>query len=169
MGAIVEEVNERVITRTKLRVALYMFAIDFIDPSMSVLPSEDLLKAALVALKSANPSLGIAKTHARLLETYPTWTVSEKRTRKLLQHEGLVLNGTPTPEVAVYPSSRVIHNLDVHKWTPKVKVKYFDKRKGKGLVATQEIKEGEVIWREDPFILAPEWYMPLFISSIPNQ
>lgn len=127
---------------------------------MSTSPSEDELKAALVDLKSANPSLGITKTHALLLATNPTWVVSEKRTRKLLQHEGLVLNGaTPpgTPEVIVYPSSHIIHNLDVHRWTPKVKVKYFDKKKGKGLVATQEIKEGEVIWKEDPFILASEW------------
>jgi hypothetical protein len=130
-------------------------------------PAENDLKAALVAIKSANPSLGIAKTHTLLLATYPTWVVSEKRTRKLLQHEGLVLNAaTPpgTPEVVAYPSSRVIHNLDVHRWTPKVKVNYFDKKKGKGLVATQDIKEGEVIWKEDPFVLAPEWYLSHLIS-----
>jgi hypothetical protein len=138
--------------------------------SASVSPPEDDLKAALVAIKSANPSLGITKTHALLLASYPTWVVSEKRTRKLLQHEGLVLNPTTppgTPEVVVYPSSRVIHNLDVHRWTPKVKVKYFDKKKGKGLVAAQEIKEGEVIWKEDPFILAPEWYIshPIAVFS----
>jgi hypothetical protein len=133
-------------------------------------PPEEDLKAALVNIKSANPSLGITKTHALLLATYPTWVVSEKRTRKLLQHEGLVLNGATlpgSPEIAVYPTSRVIQGLDVPRWTPKVKVKYFDKKRGKGLVATQEIKEGEVLWKEDPFILAPEWYLsnPVSIFS----
>ncbi|KAG9310945.1 hypothetical protein JVU11DRAFT_8819 [Chiua virens] len=29
--------------------------------------------------------------------------------------------------------------------------------KGKGLVATEKISEGEVVWKENPFILAPEW------------
>jgi hypothetical protein len=135
--------------------------------SANISPPEDDLKAALVDIKSQNPSLGIAKTHALLLANHPTWVVSERRTRKLLQHEGLVLNGAAppgTPEVTIYPSSRVIDKLDIHRWTPKVKVKYFDKKKGKGLVATQEIKEGEVIWKEDPFILAPEWYIYLYIS-----
>jgi hypothetical protein len=128
---------------------------------MSVSPPEEDLKAALVSLKSANPSLGIAKTHALLRATHPTWAVSEKRTRKLLQHQGLVLGDAKDASwnVAVYPSSRVIDHLDVHKWSHKVKVENFDKKKGKGLVATQEIKEGEVIWKEDPFILAPEWYI----------
>jgi hypothetical protein len=140
--------------------------------------SEDDLRAALVALKSENPSLGIAKTHALLRATHPTWAVSEKRTRKLLQHEGLILGDAPaaaaapppppyTPnvtassswDVAVYPSSRVMDNLDVHKWSQKIKVVHFGKKKGKGLVATQEIQEGEAIWKEDPFILAPEWYI----------
>ena len=137
-------------------------------------PAEDVLKSALVAIKSQNPALGIAKTHALLLANHPNWVVSEKRTRKLLQHEGLVLNSAtlpPAPESPLYPSSRVINNLDLHRWTPKIKVKYFDKKKGKGLVAAQEIKEGEVIWKEDPFILAPEWYTPhpiSFFSSHPS-
>ncbi|KAG5641930.1 hypothetical protein DXG03_003956 [Asterophora parasitica] len=121
-------------------------------------PSEDELKSALVALKIRYPTLGIAKTHALLLSTYEDWTVSEKRTRKVLQNEGLILD-TPSPQAAdaVYPSSRLIPDLDIPKWTPKVQVKYFDKRKGKGLVAAQEIAQGETIWKEDPFILAPEW------------
>ncbi|KAF5376059.1 hypothetical protein D9615_007697 [Tricholomella constricta] len=121
-------------------------------------PSEDELKSALVALKTRYPTFGIAKTHALLLMTYPDWTVSEKRTRKALQSEGLILD-TPSPQAAdiVYPSSRLIPDLDIPRWTTKVQVKIFDKRKGKGLVATQDIAEGETIWKEDPFILAPEW------------
>ncbi|KAF8064044.1 hypothetical protein FPV67DRAFT_1782409 [Lyophyllum atratum] len=122
-------------------------------------PTEHELKSALVALKTRYPTLGIAKTHSLLLTTYPDWSVSEKRTRKVLQNEGLILD-SPTPQLGVdmvYPSSRLIPNLDIPKWTAKAQVKYFDKRKGKGLVAIQDIEEGEVIWKEDPFILAPEW------------
>ncbi|KAG6812905.1 hypothetical protein H0H92_015457 [Tricholoma furcatifolium] len=121
-------------------------------------PSEDELRSALVALKIRYPSLGIAKTHSILLASYPDWLVSEKRTRKVLQSEGLILD-TPSPQGAdfVYPSSRLIPDLDISRWTSKVQVRYFDKRKGKGLVATEDIEEGEAIWKEDPFILAPEW------------
>lgn len=126
-----------------------------------VSPPEDALTSALISLKSANPALGIAKTHALLLATHPEWSVSERRTRKILQNEGLILGDAPdtaTPD-AVYPSSRVIPNLDLPRWTDKVEVKHFGKRKGKGLVAAQDINEGEAIWREDPFIIAPEWFV----------
>lgn len=132
---------------------------------MPTSPPEDFLRTALISLKSSNPSLGIPKIHALLLSTYPDWTVSEKRMRKILQTEGLVIaakdnaNGTVAAGKGArkYPSSRVIPNLDLSKWTPKVEVKYFDNKKGKGLVASQDIAEGEAIWKEDPFIIAPEW------------
>ena len=127
----------------------------------TISPSEDDLKNALLALKAENPSLGVPKTHALLLTAHPEWTVSEKRTRKILQNEGLVQNagtaGTGTVTGQIYPSSRVIDDLDVAKWTTKVEVRYFSKAKGKGLVAKEKIAEGETIWKEDPFILAPEW------------
>ena len=50
--------------------------------SSSVVPSEEDLKAALKALKTDNPTLGISKLQALLLESYKDWTVSEKRVRK---------------------------------------------------------------------------------------
>lgn len=129
-------------------------------------PSEDDLKRALVELRSSNPTLGIAKLHAVLLSTYPSWTVSEKRTRKILQNEGLVLSsnkeypppGSRSRSGTLFPKSRLIEGLEIGKWTPKVEVKFFDKRKGKGLVVKTKILEGEVVWKEDPFVLAPEWY-----------
>ncbi len=89
---------------------------------MPISPPEDELKRAIIDLKSQNPSLGISKVHAYLLAMYPHWTVSEKRTRKILQAEGLTLI-----------------------------------TKGKGLVATEDIAQGETLWREDPFVIAPEW------------
>ncbi len=127
---------------------------------MPVYPSEDELTVAIVQLKKDNPELGIPKVHARLTSKYPDWTVSEQRTRKILQKQGLIVSAPgETRQIHVYPSSRLVAGLDVPKWTPKVEVRWFDKRKGKGLVATQEIREGEVIWKEDPFIVAPEWYV----------
>ncbi|KIJ18321.1 hypothetical protein PAXINDRAFT_167508 [Paxillus involutus ATCC 200175] len=116
--------------------------------------AEDELRAALVTLKKENPTLGVAKTHGLLLETNPTWAVSEKRVRKILQSEGLVAT---EKENAIHPTSRLNKSLDVNKWSSKVKVHHFNAAKGKGLVATENISEGEVLWKEDPFILAPEW------------
>ncbi|OCH92551.1 SET domain-containing protein [Obba rivulosa] len=138
----------------------------------AISPSEYDLKQALVSLRAENPALGIPKLHALLLSTHPDWSVSEKRARKILQNEGLVLGPTPAAKTAdapgeLLPTSRVIEGLDVAKWTSKVEVRYFGKSKGKGLVAKENIAEGEIIWKEDPFILAPEWDIyELQISSL---
>lgn len=128
-------------------------------------PQEDALTKALVDVKTANPRLGISKVHAEVLKNHPEWLVSEKRTRKILQNHGLIVASTPSAndtEQPIFPSSRVIEGLDVFQWTAKVEVKYFDKKKGKGLVAIEDINERDVIWREDPFIIAPEWYGRIF-------
>ncbi|OBZ74371.1 putative protein lysine methyltransferase SET5 [Grifola frondosa] len=127
-----------------------------------VSPSADELKSALVDLRAEHPTLGIAKLHELLLSANPFWTVSEKRTRKVLQSEGLTLSPSsakPSTDGAnsIHPSSRIIEGLDIEKWTTKVEVKYFGKTKGKGLVAKESIAAGEILWKEDPFILAPEW------------
>ena len=137
-------------------------------------PTESDLKAALIKLRSEHPTLGIPKLHAALLAANPSWTVSEKRTRKILQAEGLVLSADPKAtnkigssravgqdgadaDDTLYPSSKLIEGLDLSKYSTKVAVKYFGKEKGKGLIATGRIEEGEAVWKEDPFILAPEW------------
>ena len=130
--------------------------------AMATIPQESELITALISLKNNHPSLGISKVHTLLLQTYPEWTVSEKRTRKILQNQGLIISDLsavpPEPiDSHVFPSSRVIDSLDLSQWTAKVKVKYFNKKKGKGLVAEKDIEEGESIWKEDPFIIAPEW------------
>jgi hypothetical protein len=135
--------------------------------SESHVPSNEELRAELLILKSENPTLGIVKTHARLLSTHPGWSVSEKRVRKIIKELGNDAsppNGDggeeetdPTHTHMVYPTSRVIEKLDVGKWTNKVQVRYFSRKKGKGLVAKERIETGEVIWKEDPFVIAPEW------------
>lgn len=58
-----------------------------------------------------------------------------------------------------YPESREIEGLDLSQWTDKVKVHNFGRAKGKGLVARVPLAEGEVIWKEDPWAIAPEWYV----------
>lgn len=114
---------------------------------LKVSPSDDDLRVALLDLKSQNSSLGISKTHTLLLSEHPTWSVSEKRVRKVLQAEGL-LRPPITPAKGtkdkIYPSSRLIDKLDVDKWTTKVQVIYFDEKRGKGLVAKERIVEGEI-------------------------
>jgi len=138
---------------------------------MAITPAEPELAFALTQLKAQFPQLGIAKVHARLLETHPDWLVSEKRTRRILQQEGLTLTSAPAvpgvdgaeTEVIQHPRSKLIENLDVRQWTPKVRVKYFNKKKGKGLVANADIEEGETIWKEDPWVISPEWCVLTFL------
>jgi hypothetical protein len=132
-------------------------------------PPEEDLKPAVVSLKKEHPALGIPKLHALLLSENPAWTVSEKRLRRILKEnsdspEGHGGGATPvggpssaSETHAAYPSSTLVEGLDVAKWTTAVEVKYFDRRKGKGLVAKETISEGQVVWKEDPFVIAPEW------------
>ncbi|KAJ7222249.1 hypothetical protein GGX14DRAFT_428287 [Mycena pura] len=114
-------------------------------------PSDDELQNALVQLRAAHPTLGIPKLHARLRADFD-WAVSEKRMRK-------VLATLAPPKLAEppHPSSQVVEGLDIGVWTSRVDVRMFDKKKGKGLIATHTIKSGETIWVEDPFVIAPEW------------
>ena len=127
-------------------------------------PTETDLKSALIELRAQNPTLSIPKLHAQLLAGHPDWSVSEKRTRKFLQAEGLVLASQTKTQAAsdklpdsLIPASKIIEGLDVAKWSKKIEVKYFNRMKGKGLVAVDKINQGDTVWKEDPFILAPEW------------
>lgn len=128
-------------------------------------PSNDELADALRTLRADNPSTGAAKLLAKLLQTKPTWTVSEKRLRKTLQQEGLATigssNGHPPSgnEAVSFPVSHVVTSLDPNKWTQKVRVEFFGPHKGKGLVTTEAIAENENIWVEDPILLSPESYV----------
>ena len=127
-------------------------------------PSDPDLTSALAGLRGENPALGIPKLHMLLLSKNPGWVVSEKRTRKVLQSLGLINTVKNLPSESAgglkSPSSTLLHGLDPLKYTQKglsLRVEYFDRKKGKGLIATTNISEGTVIWREDPFALAPEW------------
>lgn len=141
------------------------------EPSIS--PGEEVLATVVASLKNEHPALGIAKLHALLLSENPSWTVSEKRLRRILKNstsDPSTSPGTgPGPSSSsssetyrdahahLYPSSTLVEGLDVSQWTTAVEVKYFDEKKGKGLVAKEPIPEGQLVWKEDPFIIAPEW------------
>ena len=149
------------------------------DPAgSSISPGEEDLTTAVASLKKAHPALGIAQLHALLLSENPSWTVSEKRLRRVLKNTASSSDPTPTQRESstgkpagpsgsssgsdaalarVYPSSTLVEGLDVSRWTTAIEVKYFDKIKGKGLVAKEPISEGQVVWKEDPFVIAPEW------------
>lgn len=139
---------------------------------MPVSPPDEALKEVLRTLRAENPTLGTAKLQAQLLIEHPEWSVSEKRVKKLLVAENLTLGPTPPkskpfkPNSSAtaqnggsepFPTSKVIEGLDVARWTKKVKVVDFGMPKGKGLVANEDIKEGEDVWKEDPFAIAPGW------------
>ena len=52
--------------------------------------------------------------------------------------EGLTLQRKVTAAAAaphIYPSSALIGGLGVAEWTAAVSIKYFDKQRGKGLIA----------------------------------
>jgi hypothetical protein len=125
-------------------------------------PPDEELRAATISLKGDNPSLGVAKLRTLMLQENPTWALSELRLKKILQSEGLINTQPNTPggsakDVTVFPSSRLVDDLETDKWSSRVDVKYFDKRKGKGLISKDKIAEGETIWKEDPFVIAAEW------------
>ncbi|KAF7964768.1 hypothetical protein HWV62_2400 [Athelia sp. TMB] len=121
-----------------------------------IIPSEEELVLALRSLKAEHPTLGIAKTQTLLRDNHKDWSVSEKRIRKVLQSEGLHTPAS-TDNKKTWPSSQVNNTLDVSQFSKKIEVRFFDKAKGKGLVAKEDIAKDEVIWKEDPFVIAPEW------------
>ncbi|KAG8737160.1 SET domain-containing protein 5 [Ceratobasidium sp. 414] len=118
---------------------------------MGVVPTDDELTKTLRSVRAQNSGLGIQKLLAALLVAEPSWSVSEKRLRKVLQK----LKSEEGSDVR--PTSSLNSALDATKYTDKVRPVMFGPEKGKGLVAAQDIGAGEVLWREDPFVYAPPW------------
>ena len=118
---------------------------------MGVVPTDDELTGAVRSLRASNVGLGVPKLLVTLLSCQPEWSVSEKRLRKVIQKLKI-------EEVTnFYPTSSLNSALDVSKYSSKLKPMLFGPEKGKGLVATQDIDAGEVLWREEPFVYAPPW------------
>ncbi|EJD50723.1 hypothetical protein AURDEDRAFT_182119 [Auricularia subglabra TFB-10046 SS5] len=116
-------------------------------------PTDDELVASFRALRAEHPDAGIAKLHALLPDG---WLVSLKRARKVLQQENLVLKNNAGGDDDSAPRYRINDLLDVGKWSGKIQVRDFGRKRGKGLVLTANAWAGEVLWKEDPFVVAPE-------------
>lgn len=129
-------------------------------------------------LRSSHPDLGILKLLAQLKTHHPTWAVSEKRFRKVLQggagsaqatanggHAGDVHKVGSQAAGAVDDKSATSvlvadtgldPTIDTAKIAPKIKVKMFKGGKGKGLVAREKILMGELVWSEEPWIVTAD-------------
>lgn len=130
--------------------------------SSTVSPPDEAVIEAIKLVKDPNPEIGVSKLQSAILAANPAWTLSEKRIRKLLKpppvtdSEGLVSN-PKAKETPIHPTSKLNDDLNVEQWSKKVQVKQFGKARGKGLVAKEDIAEGEAIWKEEPFIYSPQW------------
>lgn len=113
----------------------------------SVPQDAEVAEVARAELDAARAPLGIAKL-LKLLQESHSWSLSEKRLKRILQNAGL--RGTPPSSGA--PKSRVDTNLPL---PHNVRAEYFDKTKGRGLVATTALREGSEIFVEDAFVAAP--------------
>lgn len=143
-----------------------------VDPQTQVSPADDELSTAVASLKAASPELGITKVLARLRSDNPSWSVSEKRLRKVLaqlQGESAPASGGTQGESShdLIADTGLDTTID---WSvaPKVKVKMFKDGKGKGLVAREKIQEGEMIWSEDPWVATRSKYVALS-STVPTR
>lgn len=147
-------------------------------------PSDEDLHAAVLAVQKDAPDVGASKLHAAIAAAHPDWVVSEKRLRKTLRVQRgeeeppqtsskadlQSINGSKSGKKrssagqkraaasnSGFPVSHLNVDLNPDEFSKKVQIKVFGPLKGKGLVASQAIKEGEVIWKEDPFVYCPDW------------
>lgn len=138
-------------------------------------PSDDELHAAVRETRDAHPDLGVLKLLAAVKETKGWTAVSEKRFRKALAEVGgTSTGGGAAPNTApkagakkkkgkkskksrrvgdhLEPETHLDSTLDIAALAPKVKVSMFGGARGKGLVAAEGLQQGEMIWREEPFV-----------------
>ncbi|KAG8878145.1 SET domain-containing protein 5 [Tulasnella sp. 332] len=118
----------------------------------SISPSDQDVIQAIQASREEHPNLGVARLQAAILSANASWTLSEKRLRKILKTTDGGVDARSAPETPLaptptktaphaFPISKLNDELNVEQWTRKVQVKVFGKTKGKGLVATEDIKE----------------------------
>lgn len=123
----------------------------------AISPSDDILLPALASLREGHPDKGILKLLAQLKIDHPEWAVSEKRFRKALQLAPCPRGGEADPkEKALVADTGLDPSIDVKSIAPKVEVKMFAGGKGKGLVAKEGLKQGEMLWQEEPWIVTSD-------------
>ncbi|KIR28868.1 putative protein lysine methyltransferase SET5 [Cryptococcus deuterogattii LA55] len=138
----------------------------------AISPSDDILLPALASLRENHPDKGILKLLAQLKVDHPEWAVSEKRFRKALQLAPSPGDGEADPsEKALVADTGLDPSIDVKSIAPKVEVKMFAGGKGKGLVAKEGLKQGEMLWQEEPWIVTsdPGHYSLLTQSMMCSQ
>ncbi len=145
----------------------------------ATVPDDETIQSVISSMHSALPGLGTAKLHTAVIDAHPEWkgVVGEKRIRRVManskkdaetespirENDALTTKSKTKKKKkakvtsrATYPTSSLLPDSALT-LPLSVAVRYFDKQKGKGLVALRRIEEGETLWKEDPWILAPEW------------
>jgi len=64
--------------------------------SATISPAEEDLTRQLKSLRESHPTTGVAKLLHLLREAQPEWSVSEKRLKKVLHQEGLMISSSGT-------------------------------------------------------------------------
>ncbi|KAG7450171.1 SET domain-containing protein [Guyanagaster necrorhizus] len=151
---------------------------------LPIVPDDETIQSVISIVQPSLPGLDTNKLHDAVIDAYPEWqgVVGEKRVRRVMANskkdeeaEGPIKDDNAstitTPKTKkkkkakakakassreTYPTSSLLPD-SVLTLPPTVAVRYFDKQKGKGLVALRRIEEGETLWKEDPWIIAPEW------------
>lgn len=97
--------------------------------------------------------LSYAKLLALLKQQNPGWGLSEKRLKASLKE----FNLEPNPQLYTYVNKTVSTvSPELEKMLPKgIKVS-VTKTRGKALYATKNFKAGDVLWTEEPLVLAPK-------------
>ncbi|KAG0377081.1 MAG: hypothetical protein J3R72DRAFT_394204 [Linnemannia gamsii] len=124
----------------------------------SITPEAPVLTELISKIKKADPGLGIKKVLAEIQAQEPTWLVSEKRVKKLMDQAGIaVANAEPEGELdPSIPVSHIDAAVDISSLTNGlVKAKMINKVIGKGLFTTQELEKGKIVFTEFPFIYFP--------------
>ncbi|KAK0208411.1 hypothetical protein DFS33DRAFT_1496957 [Desarmillaria ectypa] len=147
----------------------------------AIVPDDETILSAISIIHSALPGFGTTRLHTAVIDAHPEWkgVVGEKRLRRMIANfkkdeetEGPIKDNsasTTKPKTKkkkkakakaspgeTYPTSSLLPGSALT-LPLTVAVRYFDKQKGKGLVALRRIEEGETLWKEDPWIIAPEW------------
>lgn len=116
-------------------------------------PSEEQIIEASRSKLNDLPTLGIAKLLIQL-QTENQWSLSEKRLKTILVKANLrqtkpSTNGKQDNTPSHVPLSHLDTSLNIPEG---IKAVYFDRIKGKGLIADRDFKEGQTIFNEDAFV-----------------
>lgn len=97
--------------------------------------------------------LSYVKLLALVKQQNPTWGLSEKRLKASLKEFHL----EPNPQLYTYVNKTVSTvSPEVEKALPKGVKVMVTKTRGKALYATKNFKAGDVLWTEEPLVLAPK-------------